>query len=157
MSGIPGLHGIPGGGPPPGQLQEPKGYSVVSALSSAAIVFGVGTAPLGLILVVVSFVGAHPAGKRLIEANPELLPQDDDEWMGPKGRPIWRVILLSLIPGFALCAVAFLAVRRYDTWTAAIWPALVSGALALAANRWLRRAVASAYALRNRRNSGTPG
>lgn len=146
MSGLPGLPGTSTGG----ELLEPPGYSVVSFIGSAAFVFGVGTAPWGLIIVVIACWAASEAWKRLQEANPKLVPQDDAEYMQPVGRPFLRLTAMSVLPFGVLSIAAFFGVREFDTWVAAIWPALVAGFMALGFNWLLRRAVAAAHAERER-------
>ncbi|MFT4034015.1 MAG: hypothetical protein QM679_00400 [Patulibacter sp.] len=124
------------------RLVEPKGYALVSFLSTAMIVAGVGLAWSGLLLAAAGGVLSVIEFKELRRLNPWLLPDGAGAGDSPllEAQPM-RIARISTVVTVVACAAALAAVNVTGDRAAAIVPALLAGFSTLVFNAQMRRAL----------------
>jgi hypothetical protein len=129
----------------PSRLKEPRGYGLVSVVSTAMIVVGVGLAWVGLLLAAAGVVLSVIELKELRRLNPWLLPEGagaaESPLLAAQPMRIARASTLTTVLG-ALAALG--AVRLTGDPLAALPPALLAGCSALVYNAQMRRALRDA-------------
>ncbi|MEH3054608.1 MAG: hypothetical protein PGN13_11490 [Patulibacter minatonensis] len=128
------------GGKP--RFVEPKGYALVSFLSTAMIVGGVGLTWTGLLLSAAGVVLSLIEFKELRRLNPWLLPEGAGAGESPllADQPM-RIARVSTVATIVGAAFALAAVQMTGDELATIPPAIISGLTILVFNAQLRRAL----------------
>lgn len=126
----------------PSRLVEPRGYAIVSFLSTAMIVAGVGLAWTGLLLAAAGVVLSIIEFKELRRLNPWLMPEGAGAGESPllTEQPM-RIARASTIAVVVGCIAAAGAVQVTGDELSALPPALIAGASTLVFNAQLRRAL----------------
>lgn len=130
--------------PAPGpRFVEPRGYAIVSFLSTAMIVAGIGLAWEGLLLAAAGVVLSVIEFKELRRLNPWLLPDGAGAGESPllADQPM-RIARVSTIVTIIAAFVALAAVQVTGDKLAAVPPAVMAGLATLVFNAQLRRALA---------------
>ncbi|MBO9534836.1 MAG: hypothetical protein J7513_17825 [Solirubrobacteraceae bacterium] len=132
MSGVPGSP----------RFVEPRGYALVSFISTAMIVAGIGLAWTGLLLAGAGAVLSVIEFKELRRLNPWLMPEGVGAGEAPllAAQPM-RIARVSTVVTVLSCAVALGAVQVTGDQPAAIPPAAIAGLATLAFNAQMRRAL----------------
>lgn len=122
------------------QLVEPAGYGVVSFVSTAMIVAGIGLAWTGLLLAAAGLVLSVIEFKELQRLNDWLTPTNlaDSPLMERTPR---RIGWVSLTTTLVASAFALAAVQRSGEAIMVIGPAAIAGVTALVFNAQMRRAL----------------
>jgi hypothetical protein len=127
---------------PTRRLKEPRGYGLVSFVSTAMIVAGVGLAWIGLLLAAAGVVLSIIELKELRRLNPWLLPEGagagESPLLAPQPMKIARASTVTTIVG-ALAAVG--AVQVTGDLISAVPPAVIAGLTTLVYNAQMRRAL----------------
>lgn len=129
--------------PPPGpHFVEPRGYAIVSFLSTAMIVAGVGLAWEGLLLAAAGVVLSVIEFKELRRLNPWLLPDGAGAGESPllEAQPM-RIARVSTVVTIIAAFIALAAVQVTGDKVAAVPPAVLAGFTSLVFNAQLRRAL----------------
>lgn len=121
---------------------EPRGYAVVSFVSTAMIVGGVGLAWVGLLLAAAGVVLSVIEFKELRRLNPWLLPEGAGAGEAPllADQPM-RIARVSTVVTVIAAAVAVGAVQVTGDQLAAAPPAVLAGLTTLLFNAQMRRAL----------------
>lgn len=124
------------------RLVEPRGYGLISFLSTAMIVAGVGLAWTGLLLAAAGVVLSIIEFKELRRLNPWLMPEGAGAGEAPllAEQPL-RIARASTIAVIAGCIAAAGAVQVTGDELAALPPAVIAGLSTLLFNAQLRRAL----------------
>lgn len=122
------------------KLDEPKGYALVTFLSTAMLVAGVGLAWTGLLLAAAGIVLSIIEFKELQRLNPWLLPDDpaDSPLSDPAPR---RVMWASVATTVVAMAFAIAVERATDEPLTVLGPAVIGGLTGLFFNAQFRTAV----------------
>lgn len=120
----------PAGGP---KLVMPRGYHLVTFVSTAMLVAGIGLAWVGLLLAAAGGVLAYIEFRELLRLNPWIMREGDEDWplLAPGPQRLSTISAVVLLIG---CGAALAAVQVGDEAWLALPPAIVTGFAMVAFN-----------------------